>query len=437
MSANIRVFDSNSIKKLRDSYKCIDSLTPTNIVPVMINNQIVNMSTGEYGTNHLVEFKNYSDTVFTTPYSYMFLIYLTTGDYTVGVGTGNMAFISFSSSPLKDSVTYFIQSGIYLCQIFVEAKSRLSITLKKKNETYSKYIYAYALKCESIESNDILFDNFYEQIADDCINKGDKNSENCKRSLLFDIETDPRLKVSRISNLQKPGTIINGEWVITENTCPSTCGTGSKKSSREIMKYLGDGAAEKSIETIVADCSVPCPVNGYFSNWSAWSTCSKTCGSGTQTRSRTYTPAINGGVDLANRNVLSESQTCNTQACVFGKIVMKPGESIKTSFSILSNNGLYKLYWNGGYWIVLYALNDGKWTIYGQITFSSTNKPSGLYTGNSDVYLANAYSTKTFAYASKPILYSAVTDNGKWVFVMNDYTTSDIIKYGDNTIVRW
>lgn len=56
-------------------------------------------------------------------------------------------------------------------------------------------------------------------------------------------------------------------------------------------------------------------VNGGWSAFSAWSTCSATCGGGTQTRTRTCTNPVpaNGGLVCAGNS--SEAQTCSTQAC--------------------------------------------------------------------------------------------------------------------------
>lgn len=57
----------------------------------------------------------------------------------------------------------------------------------------------------------------------------------------------------------------------------------------------------------------PAPIDCKVGSWSAWSTCTKTCGGGTKTRTRKITqqPA-NGGAACPP---LSESQPCNTQAC--------------------------------------------------------------------------------------------------------------------------
>jgi len=59
-------------------------------------------------------------------------------------------------------------------------------------------------------------------------------------------------------------------------------------------------------------------VNGNWGAWSAWGTCSKTCGSGTQSRTRLCNnpaPANGGSNCMGSR---SESQACNTQTCPIG-----------------------------------------------------------------------------------------------------------------------
>jgi hypothetical protein len=396
-------------------------------VSVIINGEMVKMAIGTYGTDHLIAFKNYTDTSFTQMYSYMFLIYLSTGDYAVSTGTGNIAFMSFSSNPLKDSTTYYIPAGTYVCQVFVNAGARLFVTLKKKYEEVVRHIYSYALKCESMEGEDMIYDEFYEQIADGCVSGSSLNSAICKKALAMSITDDPRFKLIQSNNLNKIGSIVNGEWVVTENSCPATCGTGSKKSSREILKYLGRGAAEKTLETTTVDCSVPCSVNGYFSNWSSWTACSKTCGGGTQTRNRMYYPAVNGGTELADRNNTSESQACNINPCaVANTVILRANGSLSGSsnyayspFTRSSPNGLYRFRWNGSLSFFIDKYVNYSWTqVSSMKLFGYSGSPSVRLDGAGHLYLdykptyglvtiEKTYMTST--------CYTAITDGGDWI----------------------
>ena len=47
--------------------------------------------------------------------------------------------------------------------------------------------------------------------------------------------------------------------------------------------------------------------------WSTWLSCSKTCGGGTKTRSRTKTKVEQNGGNCSGSR--SDSKTCNTQTC--------------------------------------------------------------------------------------------------------------------------
>ena len=67
-------------------------------------------------------------------------------------------------------------------------------------------------------------------------------------------------------------------------------------------------------------------VHGGYSPWSYWSQCTKSCGSGTQRRSRSCTNPLpaNGGQNCSGQGQATELQSCNTHSC--------PGESFATSF---------------------------------------------------------------------------------------------------------
>ena len=55
-----------------------------------------------------------------------------------------------------------------------------------------------------------------------------------------------------------------------------------------------------------------------WSNWESWGSCSKTCGYGSKTRSRSKNGPYNGGSECSGSS--SESTSCNTERC--------PGEEI-------------------------------------------------------------------------------------------------------------
>lgn len=421
-NTTIRVFDLASLSKLRDEYKCTSIKTPTANIPVVINGKLVSMSTGPYGTGHFATFKSYADTSFTEMYSYMFLIYLTTGDYSFSTGTGNIAFLSFSSSTVKDSILYYIPSGTYVCQIFVNPGYKLSFSLQKKYDGDAKNIWEYALKCESLENEQLIYDEFYEQILVDCAANG-LSTPLCKRVTDMNITSDPRLYLTTKYNGMTAGTTVNTNWSVIENSCPATCGTGSKKYSRDILKYLGRGVAEKIIESKVEDCSVPCPVNGYFSSWSAWSLCSKDCGGGTQSRSRRYTPAVNGGTDLADRYVTTETRTCNTDVCPLAKVpstkILNRNFHTYSIVDVRSPNGQYRFVWQpNGFAAYVHKLSGGTWVVNSTIrVLDSTRRAAlGCYTSVFATYNTGINTPAVIGRTSMQYERVVLTDEGNIVF---------------------
>ena len=76
---------------------------------------------------------------------------------------------------------------------------------------------------------------------------------------------------------------LYSEWT----TCSVTCGTGSRRRERTVSQASlhGGVACGELIETAVCN-TTPCPVDCVVSSFSAWSSCTKTCGSGTMMRLR-------------------------------------------------------------------------------------------------------------------------------------------------------
>ncbi|KAJ8042331.1 Hemicentin-1 [Holothuria leucospilota] len=113
---------------------------------------------------------------------------------------------------------------------------------------------------------------------------------------------------------------IDGEWSewSSWSSCTATCGDSTRTRSRPCdnpaPQYGGKFCDGLGNET--ESCTVdPCPVNGNWAPWSTWSTCTDTCGGGSQTHTRTCTnpaPAW-GGMTCAGDD--EETTGCNSNPC--------------------------------------------------------------------------------------------------------------------------
>ena len=125
-----------------------------------------------------------------------------------------------------------------------------------------------------------------------------------------------------ISGSQTDSKCLIGEWS-DWSQCSATCGTsGMKKRERSVSKlYLDpDLVCPSSVE--LENCNTqPCPVSPIspipvdckVSDWSMWSQCSATCGTGSRTKTRTVErqPQYGGRACPS----LAEQENCNTQPC--------------------------------------------------------------------------------------------------------------------------
>ncbi|XP_071145403.1 SCO-spondin-like [Mytilus edulis] len=113
---------------------------------------------------------------------------------------------------------------------------------------------------------------------------------------------------------------VNGGWSgwSTSSSCTAACGGGSISYKRTCTSPspAHGGATCSGSDTKSESCNThSCPVNGGWSDWTATSSCTATCGGGSISYSRTCnnpTPA-HGGSDCSGSTTLLEK--CNTHAC--------------------------------------------------------------------------------------------------------------------------
>ncbi|XP_022795633.1 uncharacterized protein LOC111334203 [Stylophora pistillata] len=104
--------------------------------------------------------------------------------------------------------------------------------------------------------------------------------------------------------------------------CSTSCGTGTKTRTRTCTEpapqYGGRdctifGPANEQLSCFIKVC----PIDGNYSNWSAFSLCTKTCGVGKQTRTRKCDNPVpvGDGRNCSHLGPAMENQRCNTEAC--------------------------------------------------------------------------------------------------------------------------
>eukprot|EP00933_Yihiella_yeosuensis_P057696 TRINITY_DN5769_c1_g2_i1.p1 TRINITY_DN5769_c1_g2~~TRINITY_DN5769_c1_g2_i1.p1 ORF type:complete len:1326 (+),score=179.83 TRINITY_DN5769_c1_g2_i1:153-4130(+) len=98
--------------------------------------------------------------------------------------------------------------------------------------------------------------------------------------------------------------------------CPVSCGSGKQTRGRTVKRRAeGSGKACQGKEKEIKDCSVPqCPVHCKVGSWSRWGACSKTCGGGELVRTRSLEAPRHGGIKCPAEGS-KQSQKCNVKPC--------------------------------------------------------------------------------------------------------------------------
>ncbi|KAL3852003.1 hypothetical protein ACJMK2_015692, partial [Sinanodonta woodiana] len=113
----------------------------------------------------------------------------------------------------------------------------------------------------------------------------------------------------------------DGVWSSWSNLtdCSQTCGNGTQHRQRTCIfpntgADHGKNCSGSSTETLTCNNSI-CPVDGRWDTWSPWSTCSHTCGFAVQHRQRTCVfkePTAKGHDCVGN---VQETQDCAMKPC--------------------------------------------------------------------------------------------------------------------------
>jgi Spondin-like TSP1 domain/Thrombospondin type 1 domain len=167
-------------------------------------------------------------------------------------------------------------------------------------------------------------------------NNGEACSDNILESRVCNTETCPG------GEPPNPVNCRTSPWTGWGN-CTKTCGGGTQTRTRVIEQEPMNGGTEcpnltesqPCNEDECVDPNPPSPkIDCKMSNWSNWGECSKTCGSGTQTRSRTIdTLPENEGAECPPN--LTENQECNRQSCTDDKEIEEEEDNSFRNMAII------------------------------------------------------------------------------------------------------
>jgi hypothetical protein len=124
----------------------------------------------------------------------------------------------------------------------------------------------------------------------------------------------PELTQSKDCNTHAcPVDCVVSEWIDWSGGCSKSCGGGIQTQTRTVVQEPKNGGKACPELTQTKDCNThACPVDCVVSEWSPWSGC-KSCGGGIETQTRTVIQRPENGGKACPE--LTQTRNCNTQPC--------------------------------------------------------------------------------------------------------------------------
>ena len=152
---------------------------------------------------------------------------------------------------------------------------------------------------------------------DACTNDCGGGTQARTRTIVTDASFDgspcPKLREERVCNSHKCTDCVVAAWGAFGG-CSMTCGAGTATRTRTVVAAAKVGGKPCPALGDTKSCSSgKCPTACEVMPWGPWSACSKTCGVGTEARSRKVLEHARAGGFVCP--ALSETRECETQAC--------------------------------------------------------------------------------------------------------------------------